>query len=137
MEVDISYTFKDDSITVNYQSGLERLLNYMIRHKEVKKENLSIREYESVLIKKPRGEDFYIGIQNLKNVCIEKINNDLRIIIDLQPFTLFTIHVLFNSENHVEKVEIKYIDDYFKLSNLKIKMYIRAPQVKKRFSLFK
>lgn len=137
MEVDISYTFKDDSITINYQSGLERLLNYMIRHKEVKKENLSIREYECVLLKKPHSEDFYIGIQNLKNVCIEKINNDLRIIIDLQPFTLFTIHVLFNSENHIEKVEIKYVDDYFRLSNLKIKMYIRAPQVKKRFSLFK
>ena len=137
MEIDISYTFKDDSITVNYQSGLERLLNYIIRHKEVKKENLSIREYESILIKKPRGEYFYIGIQNLKNVCIEKINYDLRIIIDLQPFTFFTIHVLFNSENHVEKVEIKYIDDYFELSDLKIKMYIRAPQIKKRFSLFK
>ena len=137
MEVDISYTIKDDSITINYQSGLERLLNYIIRHKEVKKENLSIREYESVLLKKPRDEDFYIGIQNLKNVSIEKLNNDLRIIIDLQPFTLFTIHVLFNSENHIEKVEIKYVDDYFRLSNLKIKMYIRAPQVKKRFSLFK
>ena len=77
MEVDISYTFKDDSITVNYQSGLERLLNYMNRHKEVKKENLSIREYESVLVKNPRNEYFYIGIQNLKNVCIEKINYDV------------------------------------------------------------
>lgn len=137
MEVDISYTFKDDSITVNYQSGLERLLNYIIRHKEVKKENLSIREYECVLIKKPRGEDFYIGIQNLKNVNIQKVNNDLMILIDLQPFTVFTIHILVNSENHIEKLDIVYIDDYFKLSNLKIKMYIRAPQVKKRFSLFK
>ena len=106
MEVDISYTMKDDSITMNYQSGLERLLNYMIRHKEVKKENLSIREYECVLLKKPKNEDFYIGIQHLKNVCIENFNNDLKIIIDLQPFTMFTIHVLFNSENHIEKVEI-------------------------------
>lgn len=137
MEVDISYTMKDDSITMNYQSGLERLLNYMIRHKEVKKENLSIREYECVLLKKPKNEDFYIGIQHLKNVCIENFNNDLKIIIDLQPFTMFTIHVLFNSENHIEKVEITYIDNYFRLSNLKIKMYIRAPQIKKRFSLFK
>lgn len=137
MEVDISYTMKDDSIIINYQSGLERLLNYIIRHKEVKKENLSVREYECVLLKKPNNEDFYIGIQHLKNVCIENFNNDLKIIVDLQPFTLFTIHVLFNSENHIEKVEITYIDTYFRLSNLKIKMYIRAPQVKKRFSLFK
>lgn len=137
MEIDISYTMNDDSITVNYQSGLERLLNYMIRHKEVRKENFSVREYESVLLKKPRSEDFYIGIQHLKNVCIEHFNNDLKIIVDLQPFTVFTIHVLFNSEKHIEKVDITYIDNYFRLSNLKIKMYIRAPQIKKRFSLFK
>ena len=137
MEVDISYTFKDDLITVNYQSGLERLLNYIVRHKEVKKENLSIREYECILLKKPRNEDFYIGIQNLKNVNIQKVNNDLMINIDLQPFTDFTIHILFNSENHIEKLDIVYNDDYFKLSDLKIKIYIRNPQIKKRFSLFK
>ena len=137
MEIDISYTMKDDSILINYQSGLERLLNYIIRHKEVKKENLSVREYECVLLKKPINEDFYIGIQNLKNVSIQKVNNDLMIIVDLQPFTTFTIHILFNSENHIEKTDIVYIDNYFELSNLKIKMYIRPPQIKKRFSLFK
>ena len=59
------------------------------------------------------------------------------IIVDLQPFTTFTIHILFNSENHIEKTDIVYIDNYFELSNLKIKMYIRPPQIKKRFSLFK
>ena len=137
MEIDISYTMKDNLILVNYQSGLERLLNYIIRHKEVKKENLSIREYECVLLKKPRNEDFYIGIQNLKNVSIQKVNNDLMILVDLQPFTIFTIHILFNSENHIEKLEIVYMDNYFKLASLNIKMYIRQPQIKKRFSLFK
>lgn len=136
MEIDISLSCPVDIVTVRYQSGIERLAGYIRRHREVKKENLTVREFEAVLLKKPTDEDFYIAHQNLKNVSFEMINNDLRMFVDLQPFELFTVHFLFNSEEHVERTEIAFDDEYFRISETHIKLFVRSPQVKKRFSLF-
>lgn len=136
MEIDISLSCPVDVVTVRYQSGIERLAGYIRRHREVKKENLTVREFEAVLLKKPSDEDFYIVHQHLKNVSVEMVDNDLSVFVDLQPFQTFTIHFLFNSEEHVERTEIVFGDRYFRISEIHIKLYVRPPQVKKRFSLF-
>lgn len=136
MEIDISLSCPVDVVAVRYQSGVERLAGYIRRHREVKKENLTVREFEAVLLKKPRNEDFYIAQQHLKNVSVEMTNNDLCVFVDLQPFQTFTVHFLFNSEQHVERTEIVFGDEYFRISEIHIKLFVRPPQMKKRFSLF-
>ena len=136
MEIDVSVVCPGDVVTVRYQSGIERLAGYIQRHREVKKENLNVRDFETVLLKKPIDQDFYITQQHLKNVTVEMVSNDVRIYIDLQPFQTFMFHFLLNSENHVERTEITFGDEYFRIAEMHFKLFIRAPQAKKRFSLF-
>lgn len=137
MDIELELQTLRKEIKILFIKNIEKLPNYIDRHKRILNTNIQVNKFDLILNK--NSNEIIIPEQNLHTIRIIKENNDIQILIDVMPFTEFTIHNYFNSEMIVKRNDIDYLDNYFEINyfHIKIRLIPSVKQtVKKRYSWF-
>lgn len=141
MSIDIEIELRSihGELKVLYIKNVEKLSSYIDRHKKIISTGIQILLFDLVLYKNPRENTFLIPPNCLSGIRIEKEQNDIRLFFNVTPFTEFTIHNYLNSDGIIKKIDIKYLDKFFEINYLHLKIRLIPPvkqTAKKRYSWF-
>ncbi len=139
LEIEIELQTLHGETKVLFLKNVEKLSNYIERHSYIQSKNICVKRFDLVLYKNPKENPFCIPTQHLNMINITKEENDIQILFDVMPFTVFTLHNYCNSDRIIRRTEINYLDNAFEVSYLRFKLKILTPvqkTAKKRYSWF-